>query len=43
MKAQAGPFDLYLYSPVPVVLMLPFGGCRPTAARWSSWSSGWRC
>lgn len=22
---QAGPFDLYLYSPVPVVLMLPFG------------------
>ena len=23
---QAGPFDLYLYSPVPVVLMLPFGG-----------------
>jgi len=23
---MAGPFDLYLYSPVPVVLMLPFGG-----------------
>lgn len=22
---QAGPFDLYLYSPVPAVLMLPFG------------------
>jgi alpha-1,2-mannosyltransferase len=26
---QAGPFDLYLYSPVPVVLMLPFGYLSP--------------